>query len=63
MKGLVNTQNKDNECFRWCLLRYLNPVNKNPEKIRKIDKEFGKQRYFRSIKFPVHKKEYANIEK
>ena len=29
MKGWSNIQNEDNECFRWCLVRYLNPVNKN----------------------------------
>ena len=29
---------KDNECFRWCLVRYLNPVNKNPAKIRNVNK-------------------------
>ena len=39
MKGLNNTQNKDNKCFRWCLVRYLNPVNKNPAEIRSDDKE------------------------
>ena len=33
MKILINIQNKDNECFKWCLVRYLNPVNKNPAKI------------------------------
>ena len=25
MKGLINLQNKDNECFRWCHIRHLNP--------------------------------------
>ena len=30
MKGLINIQNEDNECFRWFLVQYLNPVNKNP---------------------------------
>ena len=29
-KGLINIQNDDNECFRWFLARYLNPVDKNP---------------------------------
>ena len=24
-KGLINLQNKDDECFRWCHIRYLNP--------------------------------------
>ena len=30
MKGLINIQNEDNECFRWCLVKYLYPVHKNP---------------------------------
>ena len=30
MKGLINIQNEDNECFRWFLVQYLNPANKNP---------------------------------
>ena len=24
-KGLINIKNKDNECFRWCHVRHLNP--------------------------------------
>ena len=31
-KALINIRNdKDNECFRWCHLAYLFPVNKNTE--------------------------------
>ena len=30
MKGLINIQNKDNECFRSCLVRNLNTMEKNP---------------------------------
>ena len=27
-KGLINVQNNnDNECFKWCLVRYLNPAD------------------------------------
>ena len=43
MKGLINIQNEDNECFRWCLVSYVNPVYKHPARIRKIDREFPKQ--------------------
>ena len=25
LKGLINLKNEDNECFRWCHIRYLNP--------------------------------------
>ena len=40
MKDLINLHNKDNECFRWCHIRYLNPQNKNPQRIKNTDKEF-----------------------
>ena len=33
--GLINLQNKDNECFRWCHIRHLNPQNDNPQRIKK----------------------------
>lgn len=28
-KGLINTKNEDNECFRLCHVRYLNPAEKD----------------------------------
>ena len=38
-KGLINMKNEDNECFRWCHIRHLNPQNKDPQRIKKSDKE------------------------
>ena len=32
-KGLINMKNEDNECFRWCHIRHLNPQGKHPERI------------------------------
>ena len=33
-KGLINIQNIDNnECFKWCLVRYLNPADIDPARI------------------------------
>ena len=63
MKGLIIIQNEVNQRFRCCLVRYLKPVNKNPAKIKNVDKEFAKQLSFRGIKFPVHKKDYAKTAK
>ena len=60
---MINVQNEDNECFRWSFVRYLNSVNKNPVKIRNVDKTFAKQLDFKGIKFSVHKKDYPKIEK
>ena len=43
-KGLINIQNTDdNECFKWCLVRYLNPALHNPARITKADKDFTKK--------------------
>ena len=60
MKGLIDIQNENNECFRWCLVRYLNSVEIRI--IRNIDRKSVKQRNFNSIKFPLQKKDSANIE-
>ena len=38
-KGLINMKNKDNECFRWCHIRHLNSQDKDPQRIKKSDKE------------------------
>ena len=38
-KGLINIKNKDNECFRWCHIRHLNPQEKNPQRIKNKDKQ------------------------
>ena len=34
-KGLINIQNDDNKCFLWFHIRYLNLIDKNPQKITK----------------------------
>ena len=37
-KGLINIQNiDDNQCYKWCLFRYLNPADHHPAKITKAD--------------------------
>ena len=63
MKGLINPQNKDNECFRWCHIRHLNPQNKDPQRIKKSDKPYIKKLNYDRIKFPVTVEQYNKIEK
>ena len=49
-EGLINIQNiNDNEYFKWCLVRYLHFVDHNPARIRKIDKDFAKEKDFKDI--------------
>ena len=62
-KGLINMKNNDNECFRWCHIRYLNPQDKYPQRIKKIDKEYINQLDYSGIEFPVTVKQYNKIEK
>ena len=61
-KGLINIKNEDNECFRWCHIRHLNPQDKNPQRIKKTDKAFVKNLNYRGIEFPVAAKQYNKIE-
>ena len=63
-KGLFNIQNTDdNECFKWCLLRYLNHVDHHPARIIKVDKGFTKRLDFQDIKFPVKARDIYQSEK
>ena len=63
MKGLINLKNNDNECFRWCHIRHLNPQENNPQRIKKVDKEYIKNLNYSGIEFPVTIKQYNKIEK
>ena len=60
--GLINLQNKDNECFRWFHVRHLNPQIKDPQRIKKTDKVFVKQLNYDNIEFPVSVKQYNKVE-
>ena len=60
--GLINLKNKDNECFRWCHVRHLNPRENNPQRIKKTDKAFMPQLNYQGIEFPVSVKHYNKVE-
>ena len=62
-KGLINMKNEDNECFRWCHIRHSNPQDKNPQRIKKSDKEYINKLDYSGIEFPVTTKQYNKIEK
>ena len=51
MKELTDIQREDKKYFRWCLVR------------NSVDRKFAKQLNFKGVKFRVHKREYAKIEK
>ena len=62
-KGLINMKNEDNECFRWCHIRHINPQDKDPQRIKKTDKQYVGKLDYSNIEFPVNVKHYNKIEK
>ena len=63
-KGLINIENTDNnECFKWNIVRYLNPANHLPARITKADRDFAKKFDFKEIKFPVKIRDTQKIQK
>ena len=63
-KKLVNIENiDDNECFKWSLVRYSNPIHCNPARITKADEGFAKKLEFKATKFPVKIRDIHKIEK
>ena len=62
-KGLINMKNKDNECFRWCHIRHLNPQDNDPQRIKMTDKQYIEKLDYSSIEFPVTVKQINKIEK
>ena len=61
-KGLINITNKDQKCFLWCHVRYINPVKAHPERIRKVDKKLFKELDYDGVDFPVQEKDFDKIE-
>ena len=62
LKGLINLKNKDNEWFKWCHIRFLNPTNSHPERINKQDKNIVETLDYRCINFPMKARDYKIIE-
>ena len=62
-KRLINTKNKNDECFRWCHVRHLNPQEKDPQRIKRDDKQHIEKLDYTNILFPISQKQYNKIEK
>ena len=61
-KGLINIKNKDQKCFLWCDVRYVNPSKEHPERIKKIDKKSAEKPDYDGIEFPEQEKDFNKIE-
>ena len=61
-KAIINMKNQDDKCFLWCVLRALNPVEKNKER---VDKDLiSKQNTLnmKGIKYPVSLRDINRFE-
>ena len=61
-KGLINIKNKDNECFIWCHIRFINPTDSHPERIKKQDKKIVSTLDYRGINFPMKARDCEIVE-
>src|SRR6218665_93264 len=52
-KAIINLKNHDDECFKWCITKALNPVGSHPERITGDLIEKAKAFNWRGIEFPV----------
>ena len=60
---MINIENiDDNECFKRCLVRYLDPADHHPGRITKADKDFAKMLDFKVINFPVKIRDIRKIK-
>ena len=62
MKGLINLNNKDHECFMWCHVRLSNPENRNTERINKQEKKIAANLNYWDIVFPLDINDCEKIE-
>src|SRR5271166_3116066 len=51
-KAIINMKNEDDQCFKWCVSRALNPVDKNPDRITKELQIQAEKLNWDGIKFP-----------
>ncbi|XP_065662849.1 uncharacterized protein LOC136085468 [Hydra vulgaris] len=62
-KAIINIKNKDNQCFKWCIARFLNPKDKNSERIDNDLKIQAEKINWDKIEFPVSLDQIDQFEK
>ena len=61
-KALINMQNEDDECFKWCVLRALYPKDNHPERIDKNLKSKQDTLNMEGIRYPVNFRDIDRFE-
>ena len=61
--AVINMKNNDDQCFKWSVVRALNPVEKNSERITNELKEQSERLDWSGLKFPVKLDQIVIFEK
>ena len=61
-KAIINMKNQDNECFKWCVLRALNPVENHKDRVDKNLKSKQDTLNMKGIKYPVSLRDIDRFE-
>ena len=61
-KAIINMQNQDHECFKWCVLRALNPKDNHPERVDKDLKSKQDTLNMQGIRYPVSFRDIDRFE-
>ena len=61
-KGPINIKNRDQKCFLWSHVRYINPSKGHSEIILKTDKNIAEKLDYDETEFPVEEKDFNKIE-
>ena len=62
-RAIINMKNEKDECFKWCVTRALNPVQKNQERVSDILKVQSAKLCWKDIKFPMSLKDIDGFER
>ena len=62
-KAIINMKNTDHQCFKWCVTRALNPVDKDSERITKIPQLQAEKLNWKDLNFPMELTQITRFEK
>ena len=62
-KAIINIKNKDEDCFKWCILRALNPKKENPNRVDKQLRAAEKSINMEGISSPTKIDDITKFEK
>ena len=60
-KAIINSKNRDDKCFLWCILRYLHPKERDAEWIGDL-KKYENSLNTKGITFPISKNDINKFE-